>query len=1804
MKHRIYLFLCFFALGLYSPLFAQQFVFEEDFEDGDFTQNPEWVGDVDEWIIIDEDGNNRLRLNGDGAGVSHLSSESLTSHGVWEFFVRLDGFTTSDNNRAHVFLMSDRADTEANVNGYAIRIGESGSDKFFRIVRFDNGISGASRVLVTGTTLIEENTGYQVKAIRSPDGEWSLFVSSGYGSEPQLEGTPAIDTTYDSSSFIGIRTTYTTTRAENFFFDDIRVAKEPPQALSINVINPQIFDITFSEPIDPESVSASSFTINNDIGEPVSAELENESTVRITFENDLPAGSYEMSISGIRDLFGVEMNPQVLPFDISTLGEFSLLSPEDDSTLITISGSSSVVEFSWNTSNGADTYEWLAILPDGSFEEPLLALQANNNGASTLLSQTLGELDDFLVANDIEPEESLDILWTVKAMAGDDQRFAENPFRLTLERSAEDIGDIAEPGDVVINEFWYDEPDDLAQYVEIFNATETKTFNLKDWSIGNSTGSPGQLTDEDFILEPGDFIVITPDSTALFNRFGNRPYIESTDFQELSRSSSGMIRLLSPEETEIDFLQYTPEEWGGEGVALERKSVDAISYAQDNWTESTDALGGTPGLQNTAEPDPDPLIITNVTFRNTTSVNVIFDRHIDKATATDGGNYSINNDIQILEAEKVGHNIVRLTLNNPLLFDISYTLTSAGIESIFGVPMPVQNFDFSFEEPDEVVMVIDDFEDGDFTQNPEWLGDAVNWEILPFDGNNRLSLNALDAGSSYLSTESPTNYGTWEFMIQTKYATSNNNRAHVFLMSDRLNITESVNGYAVRVGESGSSKFFRIVRFDDGEMSEILVTGSTLIEANTDYQIKVTRNREGEWQLFVSTGYGTEPQPEGEPVVDNTYANAAWFGIMADYTSTRLDLVNIDDVRISKLPLFLTQVQVLDAQNLNVIFSEAVDPASVSTASFSINQGIGEPESFIVSDNSIQITYPNPIPGGVYDLNVSGIRDLTGATMEPESITFNLINEPESGDLVINEFFYDNPSEFSQYVEIFNTSNDKLFNLKNWSIRDNTATSRLITSEDVLLWPGERLVLTDDVNGLINQFGEQNYLELSSFPALNRSTTDQVRIFEQNNATVDSLEYTPSQWGGSGVALERRSATAPSVFAENWAESTAPNGGTPGQANTTEPDPNPLTVLAVTPTHSTAIEIRFDRSFLPSSALNDSNYEIPGIAIQEIVLSDQQTIELVLSTPLTPNTTYELTIQNVESIFGIPLPQTTESFLFLEFIEPDFNDLVINEFLYRPVNGEIPRFIEIFNRSNKDIDIHNWRIGRSSTTIILQDDSGHIPIRPGEFLVITDDPELLELSESQTVIVPSMLALSQNGDSIFMRTSDEVLIDSLHYSPDWGGSPSGFSLERIDFLGASNDASNWKTHPENNSAGSENSNFKADETPPELIFSKRMEDTLIEVRFNEFIQIDDNTIFQLGSTSLTITEFNPFTANRVLLQSNTSSAFQSGNSDEIISVQNIADVPGNVTDQLSIPIAQPFLPGDVVINEIMYQPISGRYNDFPDQSEYVEFYNRRDYAINLEGFYIHDQPDRDGNVSSIFPVSSQSAWIPANGFAVLYPEEEADFENARISQFFELDDNRFFYRTDRTTLSLSTQGRAVFLANADDIAIDSVSYLPDWHNPNLVDTQGISLERINPNGNSNDESNWGSNILEQGGSPGSQNSLLAFPEEFPTDENIIVEPNPFSPDADGEEDNLFINYALNEPDYLMRVRIFDRYGRLIRVLADGIPAGFEGTLTWDGRRENGMENRIGIYIIHFEAFNSSSGKNRTFKKTAILARKL
>jgi hypothetical protein len=156
--------------------------------------------------------------------------------------------------------------------------------------------------------------------------------------------------------------------------------------------------------------------------------------------------------------------------------------------------------------------------------------------------------------------------------------------------------------------------------------------------------------------------------------------------------------------------------------------------------------------------------------------------------------------------------------------------------------------------------------------------------------------------------------------------------------------------------------------------------------------------------------------------------------------------------------------------------------------------------------------------------------------------------------------------------------------------------------------------------------------------------------------------------------------------------------------------------------------------------------------------------------------------------------------------------------------------------------------------------------------------------------------------------------------------------------------------------------------------------------------------------------------------------------------------------------------------------------------------------------------------------------------------------------------------------------------------------------PLLTNVDGVSLERISPERPSGDKTNWHSASESVGyATPAYKNSQFGIST---ADENeITLSPDIFSPDNDGYNDNLSINYKFDAPGYNARITIYDANGRQIRNLISNEVCGTSGTFSWDGINNERQKSLIGRYIILVEIFDLD-GNVKKYKKSTVLGGKL
>ncbi|MBP8240318.1 MAG: lamin tail domain-containing protein, partial [Saprospiraceae bacterium] len=281
-----------------------------------------------------------------------------------------------------------------------------------------------------------------------------------------------------------------------------------------------------------------------------------------------------------------------------------------------------------------------------------------------------------------------------------------------------------------------------------------------------------------------------------------------------------------------------------------------------------------------------------------------------------------------------------------------------------------------------------------------------------------------------------------------------------------------------------------------------------------------------------------------------------------------------------------------------------------------------------------------------------------------------------------------------------------------------------------------------------------------------------------------------------------------------------------------------------------------------------------------------------------------------------------------------------------------------------------------------------------------------------------------------------------------------------------------------------------------------------------------------------------------------------------------------------IGLAEAMAPGDLVINELLFNPRTGG-------QDFLELYNPSAKILNLKGLQIQNA-QRTTNFSTIF----QSDFL-------LFPDEYAAVSDdiANIQAYYNVPDIRTLVQNSLPGFD-DESGNASLLFNG--VVIDAYDYSESWHSPLLDTKDGVSLERIDPSGSSNSAGNWHSAAAAVGfATPGYRNSQFRSSPSL-ADEMISIPNKTFSPDGDGQEDVLQIFYTAEKAGFLLNLRIFDANGRAVRTLLRSELLGSEGVFKWDGANEEGTKARTGIYILWIELFHPD-GQVERLKKTCVLA---
>ncbi len=545
-------------------------------------------------------------------------------------------------------------------------------------------------------------------------------------------------------------------------------------------------------------------------------------------------------------------------------------------------------------------------------------------------------------------------------------------------------------------------------------------------------------------------------------------------------------------------------------------------------------------------------------------------------------------------------------------------------------------------------------------------------------------------------------------------------------------------------------------------------------------------------------------------------------------------------------------------------------------------------------------------------------------------------------------------------------------------------------------------------------------------------------------------------------------------------------------------------------------------------------------------------------------------------------------------------DVVIDELMADPTpqiglpNNE---WLELKNTTTAAINLQNWRIADASSQ------SGPLPnftLLPDSFVIVCTGSAVAAMSSfGTTIAVTSFPSLDNAGDQLFLKAANGKTIHAVFYFDSWYQNDlkkdGGWTLEMIDTKSPCAGSSNWKASisVSGGTPGKKNSidAVNNDATAPQLKKAYTTDNVTIILVYDEPVDslsgatlanysVDGGLIFISVITiaplfnQVQLKTSSPLTANIVYT----------------IKASNVKDCKNNhigPANKARVGLPVDASAGEWIINEILFNPRT-------HGNDYVEFYNNSNKIFDAAKLNIANR-NSSGVISSINALSVSPCYIFPGDYIVV--TEDAD--NLALNFLVKDPENVLIISS---LPSFSDDEGDVIVLNFQGNVVDEVKYKDDWHFKLIDNAEGVALERIDPAGPSQDESNWHSAASTAGyGTPTYKNSQYKLLNAI--NATIEVVPKVFSPDNDGHDDIATIQYLVTEPGYIANIIIFDAAGRPVRNLVRNGTLGLKGYWNWDGLDDKGNKLPVGTYIIFTEIFNLK-GKKDKFKNTVVLARKL
>ncbi|TGE21807.1 hypothetical protein E5K00_16200 [Hymenobacter aquaticus] len=1110
------------------------------------------------------------------------------------------------------------------------------------------------------------------------------------------------------------------------------------------------------------------------------------------------------------------------------------------------------------------------------------------------------------------------------------------------------------------------------------------------------------------------------------------------------------------------------------------------------------------------------------------------------------------------------------------------------------------------------------FADGDFTQNPAWSGGTADFQV-----NAALQLQsngpAITPSNTQLVTASQAATGTvWEFWANLRLATSGSNYADVWLISDLADLRAPANkGYFVRLG--GTDDEVSLFRKNANATATAIIDGqNTTLSSTTNnlVRVRVTRSVQNVWTLERDLTGGTTYVAEGT-VTDATHPRSNYFGVGLTYSSTNNRNFYFDEFRITDATAPLLQsASIVSARQVDVLFNEVMSAAQ-SVASYRL-AATGAPAITAAQRDAtdpalVHLTLAADLPAGASTLEVRNVADLYGnVAAGPLTAPLSFTPPPAAPgyyQLLITEIYADESPVVglpaSEFIEIHNPSATQTLDLGGIRLlRTTSTTTPAVFAAGAQLLPGEYAVVCGSTR--VAQFAAYGKVfGLSNFPSLTNAG-DELLLRGRDGRTIFEVRYAdtwyrdPAKKDG-GWTLEMIDTANPCGGAANWTASNDPSGGTPGRANSvraSNADQTAPLLRRATVISPTVVRLEFDEKLDSAQVANPALYSVtPALTLQRVapVPFDFRAVELTLATPLVAAQIYTATVQRAVDCVGNATGAAVSTTFGLPSV-PTAGQVIITEILAdeTPTVGlPASEYLEIHNPSTRILDLGGVRLLKpgSSTAAVFPDTTR---LQPGQYAVVCSSTRTALFARYGTVFgLSNFPSLSNEGDQLLLKARDGRTLFELAYSSTWykdgAKKDGGWALEMVDTGNPCGGIENWtaSTDVSGGTPGRANSvrATNPDRTAPALLRAVAISPTLVRLFFGE--KLDSvaaaNPALYTLSTGQLVSKAAPVSPDFRAVDLTLSSALAATQA-ITVSVQRATDCVGNATGAAataSFGLPSDPVANDVVINEILFNPRTNAV-------DFVELLNRSNKYLNLQGWQLASLPGSGAPDKE--PISSGPYVLAPGQLVVLTTRPDI------VQSQYPTNDPAAFLAMPALPTFPDDAGTVV-VYDSQNRVLDRYAYSEAQHLALLDTKDGVSLERIRTDGPSV-AGNFHSAASAVGyATPGRRNSQ--YQDDPGGDKLFALEPEVFTPDADGQQDFTTLNYTLDRTGYAASITVYDAQGRLARRLVRNETMATSGFFQWDGLNDQGRKVPVGYYVLHIELLQPG-GDKKEYKKTVVV----